>query len=170
MMIAIRQFDNIAARLLPTVTTVIAAWFSILPFHIPGYASLSPDYALMVVYHWTIYLPDLLSPTAIFLIGAVFDLISGGPLGMTALVLLLARLITRHSRRKFIGKSFLFVWGGFTLLSIATMLWRCIFHALFGSSPGDFRNCLFQGMLTISLFPIASLLLVHAQRALMPTR
>ncbi|MGH7046907.1 MAG: rod shape-determining protein MreD [Stellaceae bacterium] len=169
-MIATRWFDNIVAGLLPSITTVVAAWFAIQPFHIPGHASLSPAYILMAVYHWTIYRPELLPPLVVFLIGAIFDLISGGPPGVTALFLLLARAITWHSRRRFIGKPFLFVWGGFALLAIAAMGWRCGVHALLGSSPGDFRNCLFQSVLTVALFPIASLLLVRAQRALMSTR
>jgi len=164
---AILQVDNAAARLLPVATTVAAAVFSIQPVHIPGYASLSPAFALMTVYHWTIYRPDLLPPVAIFVIGVAFDILSGGPPGVTALLLLLARAVVLRYRRAFINRTFPFVWGGFTLLSGAAMLGLWAVHSSLALTLVEFRGSIFRAVLTISLFPIASFLLGRTQRALM---
>jgi rod shape-determining protein MreD len=164
---AILQINNLLARLLPIATTAAAAVFSIQPVHIPGYASLTPAFTLMTVYHWTIYRPDLLPPLAVFLLGVGFDLLSGGPLGVTALLLLLARAVVLRYRRAFMNRTFPFVWGGFTLLSVAAMLGLWALHSLLALGSVEFRGSIFRAVLTISLFPIASFLLGRTQRALM---
>jgi rod shape-determining protein MreD len=164
---AIPQAANTAARLLPVATTFVAAILSIEPVYIPGYASLTPAFTLMTVYHWTIYRPDLLPPLAIFLIGIVLDLLSGAPPGVTALFLLLARALVLRHRRSFINRGFPFVWGGFTLLTGAGMLGLWILHCLLSWEWLEFRGSTFRAVLTISLFPVASFLLGRTQRALM---
>ena len=88
-----QRVENPIARLLPIVSTLLATVISIQPAHIPGDAALTPAFALMAVYHWTIYRPDLLPPLALFLVGITQDLLAGGPRGVTALVLLLARAV-----------------------------------------------------------------------------
>ncbi len=159
--------ERIVARLLPTATTAAAAVFSVQPVHLPAYASLTPAYTLMAVYHWTVYRPDLLPPPAVCLIGFGFDLLSGGPPGVTPLILLLARGVLLRHRRSFIDRAFPFVWGGFTLLMAAVALCLWAVHCLLALYFLEFRSTIFQAVLTISLFPIASFLLGRTQRALM---
>jgi rod shape-determining protein MreD len=164
---AVPQVDNLPARVLPLATTAAAALLSIEPTYIPGYATLTPAFALMSVYHWTIYRPDLLPAPAVFLVGIVLDLLSGGPIGVTALLLLLARAIVRHYRQWFIDRAFPFVWAGFTLLAAAAMLGMWSVQSLLELRAVEIRGSIFQTVLTVSLFPIASFLLGRTQRALM---
>jgi rod shape-determining protein MreD len=161
------RVDNAVASLLPLATTVLAMLLSIQPVPIPGYAALTPAFTLMAAYHWTIYRPDLLPPLALFIIGSIQDLIAGGLLGATALLLLLARgLVLRH-RDHFINRPFPFVWSGFTMLTGAAMLFLWSLHSLLTAGLLDFRSTVFRAVLTISLFPAASFLLGRAQRGLM---
>jgi rod shape-determining protein MreD len=161
------QIDNAAARLLPVATTVLMAVLSVQPVHMPGYAELSPAFMLMAVYHWTIYRPDLLPSSALFLIGVAYDLLAGNPPGVTALLLLLSRAVVLRCRRWFIYRPFPFVWSGFTLLAGSAMLGMWALHCLLDTRLLEFRGTIFRAVLTISLFPIASFLLGRAQRALM---
>jgi rod shape-determining protein MreD len=161
------QIDSVFFRLLPVATTAAAAMLSIQPVHIPAYAALTPALMLMVVYHWAIYRPDLLPPSAVFLIGVAHDLLAGGLPGVTALLLLLARAVVVRYRRWFPDRSFPFVWGGFTLLTAAAMLGLWILHSLLEVEAVELRSSIFRAILTISLFPIASFLLGRTQRALM---
>jgi rod shape-determining protein MreD len=164
---AVPQTDRVAARLLPVATTAAAALLSLQPVHIPGYAALVPAFTLMVVYHWAIYRPDLLPPLIIFLIGIAHDLLAGGPPGVTALLLLLARTVVLRYRRWFPDRRFPFVWAGFALLTAAAMLGLWMLDFLLGTEAAEFRSSVFRAVLTISLFPIASFLLGRTQRALM---
>jgi rod shape-determining protein MreD len=154
-------------RLLPVATTVLAALLSIQPIHIAGYAAVTPAFALMAVYHWTIYRPELLPAAALFLIGAAQDLLSGGLVGVTALVLVLARAIVLGQRRHFVNRAFPFVWAGFMLLAAGTMLCLWLLHSLLAAQLLDFGAAVFRAVLTVSLYPAASFLLGRSQRALL---
>jgi len=155
------------ARLLPVATTAFALLLSIQPVHLAGYAALAPAFTLMTVYHWTIYRPDLLPPLILFAIGAIQDLISGETPGVTALLLLLTRPILLSVRRHFVGRPFPFVWAGFTLLIGGAMLFFWALQSLLAGQLIEFRSVIFRGVLTVSIFPVASFILGRSQRALM---
>jgi rod shape-determining protein MreD len=159
--------DNPAARLLPLATTLLAMMISIQPVAIPGYAALTPAFTLMTVYHWTVYRPNLLPPTGLFVIGFVQDLLAGATPGMTSLILLFARASLLPQRRHFIDRPFPFVWAGFSLLTCGAMLLSWTLHCLLDRAAVEFRSTVFRTVLTISLFPVASFMLGRAQRALM---
>jgi rod shape-determining protein MreD len=162
-----QRVENPLARLLPIATTLFATVISIQPAHIPGYAALTPAFTLMAVYHWTIYRPDLLPPSALFLLGVTQDLLAGAPPGVTALLLLVARAAVLPYRRHFVNRLFPFVWTGFTMLTSGSMLFLWTLHCLLDGGLVDFRGTVFRAVLTISMFPIASFLLGRAQRTLM---
>ncbi len=164
---ALPRVDNGAARLLPIATTVLAAAIAILPVRIPGYAALTPAFTLMAAYHWTIYRPDLLPPLALFVVGTAEDLLTGAPLGVTALLLLLARAVVLSHRRYFVNRLFPFVWTGFTILTAAAMFAFWALHCLLDMTLLDVRSTVFRAVLTIAIFPVASLFLGRTQRALM---
>jgi rod shape-determining protein MreD len=167
---AAQRVESVAGRLLPILTTLLAAVLSIQPAHIPGYAALTPAFTLMAVYHWTIYRPGLLPPSALFLVGVTQDLLAGAPVGVTALVLLLARAVVLRYRRRFINRLFPFVWTGFTMLTVGAVLFPWILHCLLDGALVDFRGTVFRAVLTISMFPIASFLLGRTQRTLLGMR
>jgi len=123
----------------------------------------------MAAYHWTIYRPDLLPAVGLFVAGTAQDLLSGGLIGVTPMVLLIIRLIVLGGRRHFVNRSFPFLWAGFTLLTAGAMLLLWALHSLFALQMLDFRATVFRAVLTVSLFPIASYLLGRSQRALLGT-
>jgi rod shape-determining protein MreD len=163
---ALPRVNNGLARLLPTATTVVALLVTILPVRIPGYAALTPAFILMAVYHWTIYRPDLLPPGAVLAVGLAQDLLTGDPVGINALLLLLARGAVLRQRRHFVNRTFPFVWTGFTLLGIAAMLGLWVANCLLHLSVLGFRTAVFRAVLTIAIFPAASFALGRTQRAL----
>ncbi len=152
--------------MLPIVTTVVAAIITVLPVRVPGYAALTPAFTLMAVYHWTIYRPNLLPPLGVFAVGLAQDLLSGGPAGITPLVLLLARAAVLRYRRYFVNRTFPFVWTGFTLLCAIAMFAIWALHCLIELNLFDLRTTMFRIVLTIAVFPIASFALGRSQRAL----
>jgi rod shape-determining protein MreD len=154
------------AWMLPIATTLVAATMTILPIPVPGYAALTPAFTLMAVYHWTIYRPDLLPPIGIFAVGLTQDLLSGSPVGVGALVLLLARAAVLRTRRYFINRTFPFVWTGFALLGAAAMLAVWALQCLVQLTIFDLRSTMFRTVLTVAIFPVASFALGRTQRAL----
>jgi rod shape-determining protein MreD len=159
--------NNGLARMLPLATTVLAALIVILPVRVPGYAALTPAFVLMAVYHWTIYRPDLLPPWGLFAVGLAQDLLAGAPVGVSALVLLLARTAVLRNRRYFINRTFPFIWSGFTLLAAAAMATLWALHSLLALNFFDLRSAMFRTVLTVAIFPVASFALGRTQRAVM---
>jgi rod shape-determining protein MreD len=153
-------------NVLPIATTMLAALLSIEPFHLDGYAALTPAFTLMATYHWTIYRPNLLPAPWLFLIGAIQDLLSGGLPGVTAVTLLLARAILLPQRHYFVDRPIPFIWAGFTLLTGGAVLLSWALHSLLAAELLDLRGPVLRAVLTISAFPIASFLLGRSQRAL----
>ena len=164
---ALPRVNSGAARLVPIMTMLIAAIATILPVRVPGYAALTPAFTLMVAYHWTIYRPDLLPPLALFAVGLAEDLLTGAPVGPSALLLLLARAAVLRFRRYFVNRAFPFVWSGFTLLTGAAMLGLWALHCAIDVTLLDLRYTVFRTVATVAIFPVASFLLGRAQRGLM---
>lgn len=158
--------NNGLGRLLPIATTGLSALLSIPPVPAPGYAALTPAITLMAVYHWTVYRPDLLPSSGLFAIGLVQDLLSGGPVGVGPLLLLTARAVVLRARRPLVNRSFPFVWAGFALLSFAAMLGLWALHCVLALTLFDLRSTLFRAVLTMAVFPAASIALGRSQRAL----
>ena len=167
---ALPRASSSAGRLLPSATMIVAVLITIIPLRIPGYAALTPAFTLMASYHWTIYRPDLLPKVVLFAVGLAEDLLTGGPVGVTPLLLLLARAVVLNNRRYFVNRGFTFVWAGFTILASAGMLGLWLVHCALDLTVLDFRSTLFRAVLTIAGFPAASFLVGRAQRALIGPR
>ena len=161
------RVDSAAARLLPVATTTLAAWLSILALPIPGYSALTPAFTLMAVYHWTIYRPDLLPAVSLFAIGLAVDLIAGAPIGVSSLLLLLARALVLNFRRSFRNRGFPFVWAGFAVLAGVAVPFLWAVNSLIDTTLLESRTSVFRAALTVSVFPAVSFLLGRTQRALM---
>ena len=161
------RVNSSLARLLPLATTLFAAVIAILPVGVPGYAALTPAFTLMAVYHWTIYRPDLLPPIGLFAIGLAQDLLGGAPVGVSALLLLVARAVVLRHRRYCVNRTFPFVWTGFMLLAVTAMAGLWGLHSLMQLTVLDFRPTVFRTVLTVAIFPVASFALGRTQRGLM---
>lgn len=154
-------------RLMPILTTFVCVFASVIPLHLPGFAVVTPALALMAVYHWTIYRPELLSFVATFAAGLVLDLLNGAPLGISSLVLLLTRAFVLSQRGLFVGQGFAVVWLGFLGVATAAIAFEWAVFSLYYGFLLDIRPSLFQGVLTVSCYPVASYLLVRVQRTLL---
>jgi rod shape-determining protein MreD len=154
---------------LPAVTTVLLALIGVVPLHIPGYAAVVPAFTLMGVFHWTLYRPDLLPPTVIFLIGLFLDLLTGAHFpGVSPFVLLLGHAIVEHNRKLFVGRPFPFVWGGFALTAAASIAALWGLNSMLETTLLDARLSAFRWVLSVAFYPAASYLLGRIQRALLP--
>jgi rod shape-determining protein MreD len=153
-------------RYVPLATTLVFALVSVVPLHLPGFAVVTPTFALMAVCHWSIYRPDLLSLSAAFGIGIVLDLLNGTPyVGLSALVLLLVRTIVIIERRHFVSRPFPVLWLGFLAVASGVFAFEWGLVSLLGGMALDLRPFVFQAVLTVACFPLGSHLLARAQRA-----
>jgi rod shape-determining protein MreD len=162
-----QRLDGLARKLVPFATTILLVILSVMPWHLPGFGQVTPALSLMAVYYWAIFRPDLLPPPAVFAIGLLQDILAGVPLGVNAVTLLLVYAVVSSQRRFFLGKSFLVMWSGFVLVAagVAAATWLLLagfYGTLLNPVPA-----VFQGMLTLALFPCLTWLFIRAQNALL---
>ena len=161
----LQRMDQWVRHLLPVGVTLLLLLVNVTPARIPDYATVAPILTLMSVFYWSIYRPDLLPSYAAFAVGLLFDVISGGPLGVNALVLLLVQGITASQRRFFLGNAFPVAWWGFAMMAggAVTAAWMLV--AVLLGSPIGLRPVLFEYMLTVALYPLLSWAMARTQVA-----
>lgn len=153
-------------KLLPFVTTLLFVVISVVPLHIPGFAVVTPSFALMAVYHWSIFRPDLLPPIAVFVAGLLLDLLNGTPyVGTSALSLLIVRSMLVSQRRLFADCAFPVLWAGFLLVAAAVVAFEWVLVSLLHAAVLGPRPFIFEAVLTVASFPVGSYLLGRTQRA-----
>lgn len=160
------RLDSFARQLTPFGLTLILVMIGLVPSHLPGFAHVAPMLPLMAIYHWTIYRPELMPAAAVFVIGLVEDALVGTPLGVNALIFLIAYGIVLTQRRFFVGKSFPIVWLGFALVGagVGVIQWALIsaIHVVLVDGRAGF----FQYLVTLGAFPFLSWFFVRWQQAI----
>ena len=135
------------------------------PLPLPGYAIVAAPFTLMCLFYWVIHRPDLLRPLVVFAIGLLQDLISGAPIGLTPMVLMLAYWLLITQRRFFLGRSFLMLWTGFALVAAGAAAVQWLVFAVMTASLLDAQPVLVQAVLGVALFPAVVWLLQRLHRA-----
>lgn len=160
-----QRLDLFARNLSPLAITLSLVVIGVLPMHVPGFVTIVPALSLMAVYYWSIFRPDLMSGFAVFCVGLFQDILSGMPLGVSALVLLLVRVTVVSKRRFFMGNSFLVMWGGFLLVAAGAMALTWEFISILNATLAHPSSLIFQYLLTLALFPCFTWLFIRAQQA-----
>jgi len=138
-------------RLLMFVSLVFAVCITILPLW--QKIGVQPTLLLILLYHCSVYRPDLLSIDQLVLISLIQDGVYAYPLGFSALRLLICYALLMAQTRILSHQRFLWAWGGFGIFAlldafIYAILLSCIKHEWADMLP------LIPGILmTISLYP-----------------
>ena len=164
----LQRMDSTARRFVPFGVTLMLMLFAMTPTYIPGLSHITPMYALMAVYFWSIYRPDLLGYGATFSIGVLEDMLSGAPLGSGALILLLCQRTVFSQQKFFNNKSFGVIWLAFAVVAAGAGLlrWVCVgLVATSGFTPAG--QMLTAYLLTVAMYPIVGGLLAKAHMKLL---
>ena len=153
-------------RIVPVLSTFVFVVISVVPLQLPGLAAVSPSFALMAVYHWTVYRPDLLPQGAVFVLGLVLDLLTGTPyIGASALTLLIARIAVLMIRRHFVNRDFTVLWLGFLAVATAVFIFSWALVGLLSGHILDARPVAFETALTVAAYPVGAYVLSRLHRA-----
>ncbi len=150
----------------PVTTTFIFVLVGQLPMPLPLLSDVAPAFALISLYYWIVFRPDLMPYAAVFGLGIIQDAVAGAPLGLYALVYLLVYALVLNQRRFIVGKPFWVFWSAFALVApIAALIAWALASVARGVplAPGATFVAL---IMTVVLFPAVAWLLVHAQRRL----
>jgi rod shape-determining protein MreD len=154
-----REAGGFPNTLIPLTSTLVFVLLSVVPLQV------TPAFALMAVYHWTIYRAELLPPVAVFLAGLLLDFLNGTQyVGTSALSLLLVRTALLSQRRFFVNRPFPLLWAGFLLTAVIVIAFEwALVSALLRTAVGT-RPFIFETVLTVASFPLGSYILTRLQR------
>ena len=155
----LRQIDLQLRALVPFATALIAVLLDVAPLTGTGPLGLTSFATLCTIYFWSLYRPDLLTPSAAFLIGLLYDGLAGLPLGLTSLALLLVRSLMVTQQRFFLARSFPVIWFCFLLLAPAVEIARWLLSCLWWGHLFALEPALLELLVTVALYPPASWLL-----------
>lgn len=151
-------------QLTPIVSCFVMVLLGVMPHGLPHFPTVAPDLAMMTVFYWAIYRPDLLPKWAVFLVGLFQDLLSGALIGLNVAILLIVHYVGLSQRRTFIGKPFVVAWFGFMVLALGVGAFYWLTLAALSGTIVFAHAVLFQYLLTFASFPLMSWLLVRAHR------
>jgi rod shape-determining protein MreD len=157
----LHRFDARLRALVPLATALVAVLADVLPVVHVGPASVTPLAALCVAFFWSLYRPDLFGAGSAFATGLVHDALAGLPLGLTSLVLLLVRHVVVVQQRFFVARSFPVIWSCFMLLAVAALALRWLLASVWWGRLFAPQPLLFELLLTLALYPLATLLLAR---------
>lgn len=163
------RLDHFARGLLPLFTLLTVIVFSAVPTGLPLYAMIAPQLALMTLYYWSIYRPELLNPLMVLVLGLLQDMLIGGIPGITSFILLVAYLVVVSQHRFFHGKSFSVVWWGFMLVAPGAALMAWFGNIVLTGQWIDPTSSLVSLVLTIMLYPVLAAFLSQVHK-LVPAR
>ena len=161
------RVDHTARNVTPFLISLALVLLSVLPVPIPGFTAIAPVFALMSLYHWAIYRPNLMPFSAVFAIGLLHDLLTGSPIGLFTLVFLTVYGITLTQRRFIAGKSFLVYWLGFVMLAFGAAVESWVLGSAWYLMLLDPRPVLFQFLVTVGTFPLLAWFLLSWQQSVL---
>ena len=159
--------DAIVRVLAPALLGIILVLASTIPFHIPGFGPVTPNFVLIATFFWGIHRVYFFSNITVFFIGLLLDILVGTPPGLNAIVLVLVRNVAVMQGKVFRGKPFLVLWIGFALIGLVAgmVIWALsvIYHmTIIGPLP-----IIFQTAMTIAVFPLLAWLFARIQQKLL---
>lgn len=153
------RIEAVLKGLLPALTAVFCVFLGALPYGIPYLAVVMPWLGLMPIYYWSIHAPHYLPLWAAFLVGLWQDALTGGPLGLFALIFLLVRYFVGRQRHIFYKKAFLVGWWGFALVTAMAGLTGWGIASLYYGTALSATPFVVQSLLTIMVYPVIAWLL-----------
>lgn len=163
-----QKLDAQARNIMPFGLTVIVLLFGLTPTYLPGLAQITPLYTLVAVYFWAVYRPDLMGYGLGFALGVLEDLLTGAPLGVGALSLLLTQWIVFNQQKFFHAKPFAVTWFAFVIVAFGAIVlkWICI-GLISDSGFTPFGDLFVTYLLTVAIYPVIAWLFAKAQTGLL---
>lgn len=142
-----------ACRAIPALTVILSILLMSLP--LPLAVGAMPNFALLFVIIWSMLQPRLMPPWLAFLLGIFVDLVSGIPLGHSALIFTGAVATVRFAASRFEGShNLLLDWilTAMILLAAALLSWQL---CAFTGRPAILWPLLLQALTTLIAYPLA---------------
>ena len=157
-----QRLDGLARAAGPSAVLLLLILLNALPLHVPYVSTATPLLPLMAVFHFALFRSAYLPNWLALLFGLLVDIVSGGPLGVHAMVFLCVRYFVEANQRFLIDKPFLFIWFGYALVSAGAVCGTWALSALLMWHAIDPRPAMFQFLMSLAIYPLGSWIIGRA--------
>lgn len=153
------------SRTLPTLTLTLASLIAVLPFGGGDAMRLCLSFAPVVVTHyWTVRRPRLLPSPLVFAFGLMIDVLTHGPLGYWAFLMLAAAALApleeaATGQSTAVGRAAVFA---MTMLLVAGLAWGIA--SLYSGMLVDAQPMLFAALASVLTYPLVAMVLMPIDR------
>jgi len=154
--------------LVPTATVVAGMVLSLLPFGLNGLI-VTPAFALVPIFFWAIHRPPLLPPFIVFALGLTQDFATFGPIGLWAVVFLIAYSVTLWQSSEIAGMPMRYAWAAFGGVVLAALLGGWFAASVYNSRFLAIAPVFVQALTTSAVLPLFAWLLVIFEREIAAT-
>ena len=126
-----QNLDTAARRLVPSSTVFLLILIGALPVHIPHYGAVAPMLSLCGVVYWTLSRPQLMPVTIAFVLGLIQDIVGMAPMGLHALLYVVAWAMVDQQRKFLYGRPFILLWFNFCVVVVVIQSLAWCSYALY---------------------------------------
>lgn len=119
-----KSFENWPCWLLLSVLLIL----SLVPIHIGPFMDARPMLLLMGVFYWALFRPAFMNVFILFIIGIFYDSFSGGPFGLSALILIGTHVLIQYQRKLLLYQPFWILWGIYAIMAWITAFITWVLH------------------------------------------
>lgn len=149
---------------IPFFTVLFLIIIMVLPYKFTVIGDIMPFLTLIGVYYWSVFKPELLPVSVVFVLGLFQDVLLGSPLGLMSLLLVVVQQFIFFQGRQFLERDFLFNWFVFVMLVIGFGFLSWGITSLYFRVFLDYWGVIGQILLTIAFYPIITWILGLAKK------
>ncbi|WP_428374771.1 hypothetical protein [Lichenicoccus sp.] len=161
-----RMLDAAARRSVPLAGAALALLLLNTPLGLPGQAEMQPGILLGCVFFWSVFRPASMQAVPVFGLGVLCDLLGSQPVGVTALMLLLALACGRTWRGKLARLGFVAMWLVFAAVAAAALGLEWLLVSAIRLQPMPLLAPVFAWVLALGLYPLLSAACTWAHRTI----
>ncbi|HCX68532.1 rod shape-determining protein MreD [Parvibaculum sp.] len=154
---------RIVMTVMPFAMGLACVLLAFVPFGRIFGSALTPAFPLMAIYYWAVVKPEMFPPVAVLAVGLMFDLLSGGAIGLWALVYVVTYAVVISQRMLLVNAPFSAFWIGFlaTAVFAGFLAWVIVsvIHGIFVPPSSVVRHM----AVTVAVFPIFAMLFGRIQ-------
>lgn len=122
--------------------------------HMSGLSQFMPLLPLMPVFYWGMMQARDMPYWFVFCMGLIMDAVTGLPLGLTSMLLIIFLLMVHAQRKYFFKEGFIIKWVYFAVIYAATAMLNSAMLAFFFAQPKPQLPVILQWLITLCVYPL----------------
>lgn len=141
-------------KIIPLILSLFLVLINFIPVHIPLTHFLRPDLAIISVYFWVLYRPDLFGPVSTLILGLFVDFLSASPLGLHVFVLMSMYVLIVTLAGYVNTKPFITSWVGFGIICFIALFLKWVLLSCYTHHLISMAYIVITYFVTVLIYPL----------------